>query len=340
MRKLLNTLYITEEDIYLTLDGENIVCKSEDKVKLRLPFSNLEGIYCFSFMGCSPSLMGKCAEYGIPINFISPYGHYLASIKGKVKGNVLLRKAQCEKFLKPNPLLCSNLVATKLANTASVIKRTLKDYPKLDNDGRLTQTIKTLKECINNVYATDDIDSIRGIEGMGAKRYFEIFDRLILQQKDDFQFAIRTKRPPLDRVNAILSFLYTIMTCDYESALDSVGLDSGFGFYHTLRPGRASLACDMIEEVRCIVERFVLTLINLKVLQADDFEVQVSGAVMLNKDGKKKVLSKWQSKKQTELMHPYLKEKIKLGLLPYVQSMLLAKFVRGELDEYPCYVSK
>ncbi len=340
MRKLLNTLYITDENIYLTLDGENIVCKSDNEVKLRLPFSNIEGIFCFSYPGCSPALMGKCADYGIPINFISPYGHFLARVQGASHGNVLFRKRQYELFDKPPALLRQNTVAAKLANTRSVVRRTVKDYPSSDSDGALTHCTERLTAGIEAVYNETDYDAILGIEGNGAKAYFDIFDRLILHQKEDFCFSMRNKRPPLDRVNAILSFLYTILTCDYASALESVGLDSYMGFYHSPRPGRASLACDLVEESRCIVERFVLTLINLKIINAGDFDVQISGAVFLNKEGKKKVLSKWQEKKRSDMIHPYLNEKIMTGLLPYVQSMLLAKYIRGEINEYPCYLVK
>ena len=340
MRKLLNSLYITDENIYLTLDGENIVCRKDNEIKLRVPFSNIEAVYCFSYLGCSPALMGKCAEYGIPISFISPHGRFLASIHGPTHGNILLRKAQFEQFAEPPALLRQNVVAAKMANTRSVVKRTLKDYPSINSDGSLSHCIELLDQYIENVYEAQDINEILGIEGQGAKAYFDIFDSLILHQKNDFKFSMRTKRPPLDRVNAVLSFLYTIWTNDYASALESVGLDSYMGFYHSVRPGRASLACDLVEESRCIIERFVLTMINLKILNADDFETQVSGAVFLNTDGKKKILSKWQEKKRTDIVHPYLKQKINLGLLPYAQSMLLAKYIRGEIEEYPCYIVK
>ena len=224
MRKLLNTLYVTNENIYMTLDGENVVCKENNEVKLRLPFSNIEAIFCFSYLGCSPALMGKCADYGIPINFISPSGRFLARVQGVSHGNVLLRKRQYELFSKPPALLRQNTVAAKLANTKSVVKRTLKDYPQIDEDGKLTHCIERLDGCIKSVYITDDYDGILGTEGNGAKAYFDVFDSLILHQKDDFCFAMRSKRPPLDRVNAMLSFLYTIFTREYAAALESSGV--------------------------------------------------------------------------------------------------------------------
>ncbi len=340
MKKLLNSLYILDETAWLTLDGENVVCKSEDKEKFRLPFSNLEDIYCFSYLGCSPALMGKCMSLGININFISPQGQFLARVQGKAKGNIFLRKAQFEKFAKPDILLPQNTVASKFSNTRYLIKRSMKDNPQLDSDGELSKCINYLENGINRVYETDDIETLMGIEGNCAKSYFDIFDRLILSQKEDFFITGRMKRPPLDAVNAVLSFLYTIMTSSYTSALESVGLDSCYGFYHALRSGRSSLACDLVEETRCIAERIVLTLINLKKLNIKDFEKQESGAVYLTKGGKEKVLTAWQEKKRSTIVHPYLGEKIQLGLLPFVQSSLLAKYIRGEISEYPCFLMK
>lgn len=340
MRKLLNSLYILEETAYLTLDGENIVCRAEDSEKFRVPFTNIEDIYIFSYSGCSPALMGKCAEYGIAVNFISPQGKFLARIQGKTKGNVYLRKEQFELFSIPQLDLIRNTVAAKLSNTRYLIRRSLHDNPDINSDGALTDCIKYLENGIKTVYETADKDIIMGIEGSCAKAYFDIFDRLILHQKEDFYLANRTKRPPLDRVNAMLSFLYTIAISSYTSALESVGLDSCLGFYHALRSGRSSLSCDLVEEVRCVVERLVLTMINLKMIKPADFETQVSGAVYLSKEGKKKVLTAWQERKRTSIVHPYLGEKIQQGLLPYVQSSLLAKYIRGELDEYPNYLLK
>lgn len=340
MKKLLNSLYILDETAWLTLDGENIVCRCDEKEKFRVPFSNIEEIYCFSYLGCSPALMGKCADNGINISFISPQGKFLARVQGKTRGNIFLRKSQFERFAKPEILLPQNTVAAKLSNTRYLIKRSIKDNPALDSDGRLSRCIEYLESGMEHVYELNDTDTIMGLEGSCAKEYFSIFDRLILQQKESFIVTGRTKRPPLDPVNAALSFLYTIMTSWYTSALESVGLDSCYGFYHALRSGRSSLACDLVEETRCIAERLMLTLINLKKLNIDDFEKQESGAVYLTKDGKKKVLTAWQEKKRSTIVHPYLNEKIQLGILPFVQSSLLAKYIRGEIEEYPCFLMK
>lgn len=340
MRKLLNSLYILDENAWLSLEGENIVCKRDDKEKFRMPFSNIEDIYCFSYLGCSPALMGKCGELGINLSFISPTGEFLARVQGKTKGNIFLRKAQFEKFAEVPPLLPQNTVAAKLSNTRYLIKRSMRDNPQLDADGELSNCIQYLESGIEHVYEMNDKETIMGLEGSCAKAYFNIFDRLILHQKEDFKMNGRTKRPPLDPINAVLSFLYTIMTNSYTSALESVGLDSCYGFYHALRSGRSSLACDLVEESRCIIERLVLTLVNLKQININDFERQESGAVYLSKDGKRKVLTAWQEKKRSTIIHPYLNEKIPLGLLPFVQSSLLAKYIRDEIPEYPCFLLK
>lgn len=340
MKRLLNSLYILDETAYLTLDGENIVCKTEENEKFRMPFANIEDIYCFSYLGCSPALMGKCMDNGISISFFSPNGSFQARVQGKTRGNILLRKAQFEQFAEAEPILMQNTMAAKFSNTRYLIRRTIHDNPRLDEDGMLSNCIRHLESGIDQVYETEQKDIVMGIEGSCAKAYFDIFDRLILHQKDDFKMTMRTKRPPLDPINAVLSFLYTIMTSMYASALEGVGLDSCYGYYHALKPGRSSLACDMVEEIRCIAERLVLTMINLKKLNIRDFEKQESRAVYLNKDGKKKVLTAWQEKKRTTITHPYLGEKIPLGILPYVQSSLLAKYIRGEISEYPCFLMK
>ncbi len=340
MKKLLNTLYVTDETAYLSLDGENIVIKMSEDRTARFPLVNLQDIVCFSYLGCSPALMGKCGECGIGISFLSPEGRFLGRLQTKIRGNVLLRAEQIRRFSEYQLDLIRNTVAAKLANTRFTLCRSLRDRPEIDGDGAVTALIGKLESSIENVYTLEDKDVIMGVEGSCAKSYFNIFDRMITQQKDDFRLTMRTKRPPLDKTNALLSFLYTILTNDYASALESVGLDSYVGFYHELRSGRSSLACDLVEEARSIIDRFVLTVINLKQINANDFEKQSSGAVLLTKDGRKKLLTLWQEKKRSDIMHPYLKQKIKLGLLPFVQSNLFAKYIRGELKEYPAFLLK
>lgn len=340
MRKLLNTVYVTNESTYLSLDGENLVCKVEDEIKLRIPFENIENIVCFNYVGCSPALMGKCVGKTIPINFISPQGKFLAKVCGETKGNVFLRVAQIDQFRENGVVLAQNTMAAKFNNCRQLIKRSLHDNADLRSDADILSTMETLEKGIDRVFEAENIEEIVGIEGNCARSYFSIFNKLITNKKVPFNFELRTKHPPLDPVNAILSFVYTLLTNEYASALETVGLDSYIGYCHTLRSGRVSLACDMVEEARCIAERFVITLLNLQIIGEKDFESQISGAVWLNEDGRKKVLTKWQEKKRTDIVHPYLNQKIQLGLLPYIQGNLLAKYVRGELEEYPAYLLK
>ena len=340
MRRLLNTIYVTNEQAYLTLDGENFVCKVEGEEKLRIPFENIENVVCFNYIGCSPALMGKCVGKTIPINFVSPQGKFLAKVCGETKGNVFLRVAQIDKFREQGLVLTQNTMAAKFSNTRQLIRRTLHDNENLREDPEMRTTLDVLASGIEKVFAAQSVEEVIGIEGNCAQKYFSVFDKLITNQKVPFTFELRTKRPPLDPVNAILSFVYTLATAEYAAALETVGLDSYIGFCHALRSGRSSLACDLVEETRCIVERFVLTLLNLQIIGEADFERQISGAVWLNGDGRKKVLSRWQEKKRTDITHPYLKQKIPLGLLPYVQSNLLAKYVRGDIETYPPFLLK
>ena len=335
MRKLLNTLYITQEQAWLTLDGNNIVCRLEDDEKFRIPFDNVENIVCFSYLGCSPALMGKCADNLIPINFVSPQGRFLARVSGNTRGNVVLRVRQIDRFREHGLTLCQNTVAAKLANTVALMRRSQHDRPGLRTDGGILAAQEALKEGVDAVYAAQSAEEVLGIEGNCAHRYFGVFGKLL---NGDMAFRLRTKRPPLDPVNAALSFVYTLYTNEFASALETVGLDSYIGYYHALRSGRDSLACDLVEEARCIAERFILTLFNLKILTEKDFSTQVTGAVLLNDEGRRKLLTQWQEKKRGDILHPYLNQKIQLGLLPYVQSNLLAKYVRGDIPEYPSYV--
>lgn len=340
MRKLLNTLYITNEQAYLSLDGENLVCRIDGEEKLRIPFDNVESVVCMNYVGCSPALMGKCVEKLIPISFISPQGKFLAKVCGETKGNVFLRVAQIDCFRQDGLTLAKNTMAAKFSNTRQLLRRTMHDNPSVRGDEEVQSVVETLNEGIEKVLCAQSVEEVVGIEGNCAQNYFSVFDRLITNKKSGMSFSVRTKRPPLDPVNAMLSFVYTLATNEYAAALETVGLDSYIGYCHALRSGRSSLACDLVEEARCIAERFVLTLINLQVVGTGDFDTQISGAVWLNESGRKKVLTKWQEKKRTDMMHPYLKQKIPFGLFPYVQSNLLAKFVRGDIAEYPPFLVK
>lgn len=340
MRKLLNTVYVTNESAYLSLDGENLVCKIDGEERLRIPFENVENIVCFNYIGCSPALMGKCVGKTIPINFISPQGKFLAKVCGETKGNVFLRVAQIDRFREAGIELSQNTMAAKFSNCRQVLRRTLHDNPGLREDSEIKNVMEVLEQGIEKVFRAETIEEIMGIEGNCARSYFSVFDKMITNPNSTFSFEYRTKRPPLDPVNAVLSFVYTLMTSEFAASLETVGLDSYIGFCHSLRSGRNSLACDLVEETRCIVERFVLTLLNLQIIGENDFERQISGAVWLNDDGRKKVLARWQEKKRSDIVHPYLKQKIPLGLLPYVQSNLLAKYVRGDIEEYPAFLLK
>lgn len=336
MRKLLNTLYITKENGYLSLDGENLVLHINNEEAIRLPFSNVESIVCMNYLGCSPAVMGKCAEEQVSLCFVSPTGRFLARVTGPVKGNVFLRRDQIRLYDNETDKLnvIRAILTAKIKNTKNLILRSRRDNPEIDADGFVSHTLEVLQKNISNINTETDIDALRGIEGQSAKAYFNIFNRLITKQKEDFVLFDRTKRPPLDRVNAVLSFLYTVCTNDIASAIECVGLDPYMGIFHTLRPGRFSLACDVMEEFRPLIERLTISLINLKSISKDDFDVQISGAVLLNDAGRKKVISAWQNKKKEVILHPYLKEKVAIGLFPYVQANLMAKYIRGENDQY------
>lgn len=338
MRKLRNTLYITTTDKYLFLDGENIVMRAKDDTEIRLPLHNIEDIIVFGGRGASPALMNKCTEENIGLNFMSRSGKFLARAEGAVSGNVYLRREQYriadneERSL----AIARNIIIGKLYNSRYVIDRALRDHSLQVEVEKLKSRSELLSQAILKCRNVTDIDTLRGIEGESAQLYFSVFDELILQQKDEFNFTVRSKRPPMDNVNALLSFAYSIATGMCTSALEAVGLDPYVGFMHTDRPGRRSLALDLVEEFRAIMcDRFVVSLINIRIIGNKDFDVREDSAVLLSEDGRKLFLTHWQSRKQETVTHPFLKEKVEWGLLPYVQALLLARYIRGDLDEYP-----
>jgi len=343
MRKLLNTLYVTTPDRYLSLDGENVVIQSGGSEIGRVPLHNLERIMTFGYTGASPALMGKCAENGIELVFMSGSGRFLARVEGEVSGNVLLRRQQY-RFAddKQNSLaIAKNMICAKLFNSRQTIERTLRDHPMRIDTEKFEHCSQLLKKSAEMAKNASDADSLRGIEGEGAQIYFSLFDDMILQQKDDFCFTSRTKRPPRDNVNALLSFAYSMAAGMCASGLEAVGFDPYVGFLHTDRPGRRSLALDMMEEFRSpLCDRFVLTAINKKIVSPEDFEKREDGAVLLNDGGRKKFITAWQKRKDDELKHIFLGEKMLWGIVPYAQALLLARYIRGDLDGYPPFMWK
>ncbi len=343
MRKLLNTLYITSSEYYLSLDGENVIISQSKKEIGRLPLHNLEAIVTCGYAGASPALMEKCAAGNISITFLSPTGRFRAKVTGKAYGNILLRRTQYRMAddKKQTLEIARNFIIGKIYNQRSVINRAQRDYAERLDTEKLSLVSGQLRETLQTVREADTMETLRGNEGEAASRYFSQFNQLILQQKEEFCFDIRNRRPPLDRVNALLSFTYALLTSMCVTALETVGLDPYAGFMHTDRPGRCSLALDLMEELRApYADRFVLSCINKKMVDSSDFEEKENGAVFLNESGRKKYLAVWQSKKAEKLTHPYLQESIEWGLVPYVQALLLARFIRGDLDGYPPFLWK
>lgn len=343
MKRLRNTLYVNQPDRYLSLDGENVVISCEQKEIGRVPLHNLEQIVTFGHAGTSPALMGKCARDGISLVFMSRSGHFLARVEGEVRGNVLLRREQYRiaDDARRSLEIARSMICAKLYNSRWVLERMIRDHaPRIDAE-MFRQRSQYLKAAIVDAGAAADADSLRGIEGEAASIYFSVFNDMILQQKDGFTFTVRSRRPPLDRVNALLSFAYSMMTNQCAASLEAVGLDPYVGFLHTDRPGRKSLALDLVEEFRSVCcDRFVLTLINKRYLQPEHFEQREDGAVLLTEAGRRLFIEYWQKRKYEELRHPYLEDKLEWGMLPYVQSLLLARHIRGDLDAYPPFLWK
>lgn len=341
MRKHLNTLFVTTQGAYLAKEGQTVVVKCGKKAMLTVPIHTLGGIVCFGNVLCSPFLMGFCAEKNVAISFLTERGRFLARVQGPVSGNVLLRRQQ---YRLADDAVFSAQVAKgvltgKLANCRAVLQRTLRDHgDKVEGNG-ITGVSGRLRNSLKSLQSTDDLEKIRGIEGDAAHAYFSVFDHLILSQKESFTFRERNRRPPRDKVNCLLSFLYTILLHDVRSALESVGLDSGVGFLHRDRPGRPGLALDMMEEFRpFLADRTALTLINLRQLNNEGFKSMSNDAVFMDDETRKTVLVAYQRRKQEEIVHPFIEEKVALGILPYLQALLLARHLRGDLDGYPPFL--
>lgn len=346
MRRQLNTLYVTTDGAWLRKDGANIVMEVEQKERARLPVHMLESLVCFGRVLVSPPLMGYCAEQGISTSFLTPNGRFLARVEGPVSGNVLLRRQQYR--ISDDPARCAavtrNVLLGKLYNQRAVLGRALRDHgEKLDeaDEAALTHAHKRLARIADKLLTETDLNLMRGYEGEAAQAYFGVFDHLIRVDSSAMRFHGRSRRPPRDAVNALLSFLYTLVTHDCRSALESVGLDPAVGFLHRDRPGRPSLALDLLEEFRpLLADRLALSLINRKQVDARDFQQMDNGAVLLTETSRKTVLTAYQERKREELRHAFLEEKAAIGLFPFIQAQLLARHLRGDLDAYPPFLWK
>ena len=336
MRKLLNTLYVTVEGAYLAKDGETVAVRVEHETRLQVPVHTLEGIVCFGQVSMSPALMGFCADKSVGVSFLTEHGRFLARVQGPVNGNVLLRR---EQYRRADDLAAAGLIAqavlmAKIANARTVLLRAAREHSTEPLDLAALQLAQSLRMAEDE----SSLDALRGIEGDAAHSYFAVFNHMIIAQQEQFVFHERSRRPPLDNVNALLSFLYVLLAHDVSSALETVGLDPAVGFLHRDRPGSDSLALDLMEELRPVLaDRLVLSLNNRRQVSANGFKHSESGGVLMNDATRKEVLVAWQKRKQEELQHPFLGERIPLGLVPYVQALLMARYLRGDLDAYPAF---
>lgn len=349
MKKLLNSLYVTTPDAYLSKDGENVVVSTGGKEMFRIPIHNIEAIHTFGYQGVSPGLMQLCARNGVALCFFSPHGRFIARIQGPVAGNILLRARQYEVIRNPDiqTHLASRFIYGKMYNTRAILRRFIREnesHPFIDDTSRAAEEIRVF---CRRVMEENNLETVRGLEGKAAANYFAVFRHLIFNKEQEFKFDGRTRRPPTDPINAMLSFGYSLLANDCASALEGVGLDPAAGVMHSLRPGRNSLALDIMEEMRgYMVDRFVVSLVNTRQISPNDFKIHTypesltQTSVVFTDAGLKKFLVAWQTRKKTEFTHPFLQEKIKIGLLPHVQALLLARYLRGDLDDYPVFLIK
>lgn len=343
MKVLQNTLYVMTPDIYLATTGENVVLKKDGDTLGRYPLHNIKDIVTFAYSGISPKLLERCMEQGIGIAFMTSHGRLISRMQGRSQGNILLRREQyrlCDDIERALAV-AKHVITAKIYNEKWTLERYIRQYSERLDTSRLKSVSNTLTAYTKQCTSSANMAHLRGIEGVAQSEYFSVFDDMILNQKETFQFTTRSRRPPLDRVNALLSFMYSVLANDVASALESVGLDAYAGVMHVDRPGRISFALDLLEELRSpLVDRFVLSLINRKVVNANDFSEESNGAVLMNDEARRAVIAKWQERKKETLVHPFLEEKIPWGLVPFVQALLYARFLRGDLDAYPPFMWK
>lgn len=343
MKAVLNTMYITDPDMYLAVRGESILIKKNNTILQPYPLRNLQDIVLFTYLGMSPKLVQQCMEFGIGIAYMTPHGRFIGRLQGMSRGNILLRRTQyrlADTEAKALQVAIS-CIAAKVYNEKWTIERYIRQYAERVDTTRLERVSATLTGMLAEIQTVSSLDELRGFEGRAQMEYFSCMDTMILNQKQDFQFLTRSRRPPLTRVNAVLSFLYAVLANEIASALETVGLDAYAGFMHVDRPGRVSLALDMMEEFRApLVDRLVLSMINRKYINASDFQVEANESVFLTDEGRRNVLALWRKRKQESITHPYLKEKMPWGLVPFVQATLLARYIRADLDAYPAFFWK
>jgi CRISPR-associated protein Cas1 len=343
LKHLLNTLYVTTQGAYLAREGETVLVRVEGETKLQVPVHTLGSIVCFGQVSLSPPLMGLCAERSVAVSFLTERGRFLARVQGPVSGNVLLRREQYRRADDSQMAaeLARTVVVAKIANCRTVLMRAARDRPEGEPTRELLEAAEQLAQHLRDLQGPVPLDTARGKEGDAARRYFGVFDHLITAQKEDFFFRERSRRPPLDNMNALLSFLYTLLVHDVSAALEGVGLDPAVGYLHRDRPGRPGLALDLMEELRpCLADRLALSLVNRQQVRGKGFRKTESGGVVMDDGTRKEVLVAYQERKQDEIQHPFLGEKIALGLLPHVQALLLARCLRGDLDGYPPFFWK
>lgn len=341
MKRHSNTLFVMTQGAYCHKENEGIVIKINGERKAKLPIHNIESIVCMGNIMCSPFLLGYCAENNISISYLTENGRFLGRFQGNVNGNVMLRRNQYRfaDDLEKTRHVAGAIIKGKISNSISVLGRYLRDSK--ESDESVKSAINELKHILGAVEQSNNIEVIRGIEGIAAKCYFNVFNNMIKQQKDDFVFNGRNRRPPRDEVNALLSFIYVVLMHDIRSALETVGLDPAVGFLHRDRSGRYSLALDLMEEFRSFfADRLVLSLINRNQIKKTHFRQTEANSVLLTDEGKKILLTAYQDRKKEEIMHPFINEKCTYGRLYFIQALIFARWIRGDIDGYPPFIWK